>query len=404
MSRATAVKAGSSAWTVSAGHRRLTWALALAQLLSWGAFYYALPIFVAPISEELGWSRQSIFWGLSGALLTSVFVAPLAGRQIDRGRGKAVLVGGQLIGSMCLAALAAVDSLWLFLLLCGGIGVSQGACLYDTAFSLLHRHLKADAPGAIIRVTLIAGLAGTVFVPAGQYLVEHLGWRAAAPILAAAGLIPIALYAPFLPGVGRDTDFGDRSGSAPLPPLPRNGAIIAIIVAFGASTAVFSTVTIHFLPLMIDRGLSGLAAAQIFALIGPAQILGRVAIWLLPIRVGALDHGVTVFLLQALAVLVLALAGTGAWLVLFALVFGLSSGLLTIVRGAAPAELCDYRAIGRLNGLIGAVSGLTRALVPALFALAIAYVGVGTALAILLAISLAGAAAFISARLIGRQV
>jgi len=380
---------------VAAPRDFLTGVLALGQLLSWGAFYYALPVFVAPISAELGWSREIIFWGLSAALLTSVVVAPAVGRRIDGGRGKSALLVGQLAGGLSLLVLALTGDLWLFLLLCCGIGISQGACLYDTAFSLLHRYLGTDAPRAIIRVTLVAGLAGTIFVPAAQFLVEQLGWRLAAFILGGVGLLPCILYLRFLPDVraARETPFTE---DIPLAPLRWNASTIALVAAFGASTATFSTVTIHFLPLLIERGMTGFAAARIFALVGPFQILSRFIIWGLSGRLSALGHGVIVFLLQALSILILASAGTGAWLWAFAVTFGVSSGLLTIVRGNAPAEICDRSAIGRLNGAIGGAGGLSRALMPGLFALLAARTSAGTALAALFILSMAGAAAFAS--------
>jgi MFS family permease len=372
----------------------LIWTIATGQLLAWGAFYYALPVFVAPLADGLGWDRQLLFWGLSAALLTSVAAAPFVGRLVDRGHGRAALIGSQLLGASCLLLLSTADRLWLFLLLCCGLGIAQAACLYDIAFALLHRWLGKQAPAAIVRVTLIAGFAGTLFVPLAQWLVGQVGWRGAFLVVAALGGLPVASYAFLLPREPLPVRAGPEQPQ--LATFRPDRAAVAMVIAFGASTAAFSTVTIHFVPLMIDRGMTGLWAAQVFALIGPSQVAARLAMWPLAGRV--VSYGVAIFLLQAAAVLALAAAGTGSLLFVFALLFGASSGLLTILRGISVAEVCRRDAIGRLNGIIGAVSGLCRALGPALFAVAVVRVGAETALAVLLTLSVLGAASFGLAR------
>lgn len=379
--------------------RPLTWVLAVGQLLTWGIFYYALPVFVDPISKELGWNRQLIFEGLSAALLVSVLTAPFVGRQIDRGLGKSALICGQIVGTVCIASLGGVSHPAWFLLLCCGLGVAQGACFYETAFSLLHRQLEEAAPSAIVRVTLIAGFAGTVFVPGSQYLVDHLGWRESALLLAAVSLIPPLIYA-----VGIPPDHAEPVASdAQEPPsegrLEWTAAIFAMVAAFAASTATFSTVTIHFLPLLVDRGVPAFEAAKIFALVGPSQIVARIFIWLVPLRTQVLKWGLLVFALQAASIAMLWYSSGAARLAGFAMLFGVSSGLLTVVRGTAPAEICDRRFIGRLNGVIGGAGGLFRALAPAAFALLLARSGQSAALGILFAISLCGGVAFVLARL-----
>lgn len=377
-------------------------AIAIGQLLAWGSLYYALPVFAAPISADLGWDRALVFWGLSAALLASVAAAPLVGRLVDQGHGKAILIGGQLIGLASLLLIATASDRWVFLLLCCGVGVAQAACLYDVAFSILHRLLREDAPKAIVRVTLVAGFAGTLFVPLSQYLVDQVGWRLALFTVAAIGATPAAVYAALMPSEGA-APAEDNESAAALTPMRWNGATISLVAAFGVSAAVFSTVTIHFVSLMVDRGMGGLAAAQVFALFGPSQVAARIAMWPMADRLSPLGHGGAVFLLQAASVGALALAGTGPMLIAFALLFGASSGLLTILRGTAVAKICCREAIGRLNGAIGAASGLSRALCPALFALVAARWSANAALILLLLISLAGTAAFILAGRYARE-
>ena len=374
--------------------RRLTLAFAVAQLIAWGPFYYSLPVFVEPIAIDQGWGREFIVWALSAALLSAVVAAPLVGARIDSGRGRSSLIIGHALGALCLLGLSQAQSAILFFLLCCCLGLSQAACLYDAAFSLIHRHLRADAGPAIVQVTLVAGLSGTVFVPLTQFMVDQMGWRTAMAALAVVSLLPTGAYFLTLPRSGADA----RNAAKPTAAIAWSRPLTLLVAAFGLSTAAFSAVTIGFLPLMIGRGLDGMAAAQLFALVGPAQIAGRLLISIRSRSFRPFVHGPYVFAVLPIATLVLIAAGTDlAWLVAFALLFGLNSGLSTIVRGTAPAELCDVATIGRVNGVIGAVGGLCRAAAPALFALTMARLGADAALVGLLACAVFAFATFLGA-------
>jgi len=49
----------------------LVWGLALAQLVSWGSFYYAFSLFVVPMERDLGWGRDALNGALSLGLIRS---------------------------------------------------------------------------------------------------------------------------------------------------------------------------------------------------------------------------------------------------------------------------------------------------------------------------------------------
>ena len=74
----------------------LVWALAAAQLVSWGSIYYSFSLFVVPMESELGWSRASLNGALSLGLLVSGLVAYPIGARIDRHGGRAVMALGSL--------------------------------------------------------------------------------------------------------------------------------------------------------------------------------------------------------------------------------------------------------------------------------------------------------------------
>src|SRR3546814_9283997 len=63
---------------------------------------------------------------------------------------------------------------------------------YDAGFAALTRRLGGSAPRAIMRMTLLGGFAGTVFIPLTGWLADTCGWRGALMILAAINLLAAA--------------------------------------------------------------------------------------------------------------------------------------------------------------------------------------------------------------------
>ena len=82
----------------------LIWALAIAQLVSWGSLYYSFSLFVVPMEAELGWSRTTLDGALSLGLLVAGLLAYPVGAWIDRHGGRAVMSLGSLSGAALLWA------------------------------------------------------------------------------------------------------------------------------------------------------------------------------------------------------------------------------------------------------------------------------------------------------------
>ena len=85
----------------------VTWALALAQLVSWGSVYYSFSLLVVPMEQSMGWSRTMINAALSIGLLVSGFAAYPVGRWIDHGLGRRVMVIGSAVAAAMLVLWAA---------------------------------------------------------------------------------------------------------------------------------------------------------------------------------------------------------------------------------------------------------------------------------------------------------
>src|SRR5690606_17652155 len=126
----------------------------------------------------------------------------------------------------------------------------------------------------------------------------------------------------------------------PLEGLTRTVAMLLFGAVAAASAVVIGALAVHLVPIMEATGLAAGAAVFLASLKGVAQVAGR--IWDLPLarRWHPLDVGRVSVLLIPLSFAVLMLGGASFWTALaFTLLFGVSNGLVTIVRGAVPLAL-----------------------------------------------------------------
>jgi len=150
--------------------------------------------------------------------------------------------------------------------------------------------------------------------------------------------------------------------------------------------------------LMTSLGLSARDAVLIGSLIGPMQVAGRVVEFTVGRRLPALAVGTLAFALMA-AALALLTQVRGVWIaaIAFAILYGGSNGVMTIVRGTVPAELFGQRGYGTLLGRLALPQFLAKAMAP--LALALLFTFDPTRTTALYALALTAVAALFAYRL-----
>ena len=97
------------------------------------------------------------------------------------------------LGSVAAAALlllwAQTSSLLMLYAVWACLGVTSAMTFYDPAFTAIAVWFKRDRARAMLTVTLVAGLASTIFIPLDTWLLSALGWRGAVRVLAALMLL-----------------------------------------------------------------------------------------------------------------------------------------------------------------------------------------------------------------------
>ena len=156
-----------------------------------------------------------------------------------------------------------------------------------------------------------------------------------------------------------------------------NGNLVFILIVLGFSLAGFvSAATLfHMVPMLGLLGL-GMASVWVASLLGPAQVASRLVNMAFGKDVPATMLAVVSAITMPLALGILALsAPSTAGAIAFAIVFGLGSGLFSIVSGTLPLAIFGKAGFGKRLGWIGLGRLGLSALAP--FALSVALGAIG---------------------------
>lgn len=171
-------------------------------------------LFVIPISEELGLSRQMIGWAQTGRLWAGGLSGVAIGWWLDRYGPRVPVLAAIVIATAGLLVLARVQSaavLFGVLLALGASGWTGagGSALFATVpVAKWFIRLRGRATGM---VQLGLGVGGALLLPLTQMLISNRGWRAAWVVLAwfSAATLPLVLLLRRQPGdLGLEPDGG----------------------------------------------------------------------------------------------------------------------------------------------------------------------------------------------------
>lgn len=358
--------------------------LGTAQTLAWASTYYLPAILAAPMAQSLGLSVATVFAAFSGALIITALAGPAAGKAIDRFGGRPVLLASSLLFATGLTMLAAAHGPLLFFTGWFVLGLGMACGLYEAAFAALVWLYGHQARNAITGIALLGGLASTVGWPLSGWLDAELGWRGACLVWAGLHLIvglPLNALLPRAPAptvlhARAPTTRTPAAGTAPpeaaTPDVRR--ILILLAVVFASTLFISTAMGAHIPRLLQGSGLTLAAAVGIAALVGPAQVVGRLLEFgllrhvhpLLSARLAAAAH--------PLGAVILLLLGAG-YAPLFALLHGLGNGILTIAKGLLPLALFGPAGYGARQGWLMVPARIAQACAPFLFGLGLEHWG-----------------------------
>jgi MFS family permease len=237
--------------------------------------------------------------------------------------------------------------------------------LYSPAFAALTRWAGPRRVTALTTLTLVAGLASTVFAPLAAGHQAAGDWRSAYAWLA--GLLAVVtvplhwwgLDHPWVPVTDAAHDDG------PPPRDVRTVPFIALMVTATISAFVVYAAVVNLVPMLVERGLTTTEAAVGLGIGGIGQVAGRLGY----ARFARATTPVSRLAITIVAVSIttaLAAVAPAEIVVLFAVsaAMGVARGIFTLIQATAVSDRWGIARFGHLNGILSAPVLVASALAP----------------------------------------
>jgi MFS family permease len=343
-------------------------ALSITETITWGIVYYGFAVFLTPMERDLGFSRVALTGAFSVGLLTAALVGLPVGRWIDRHGARGLMTIGSCAAVALMLAWSRVETLWALYVVWALMGLAMAATLYEPAFAAIVGWFAHHRDRALLTLTLVAGLASTIFVPIETALLARMHWRSTLVTLAvflAASTIPIhafVLRAPPRHGAGGAPTAAPTGRS--VREALRTVVFWVLTVAFVASNFAVNAVTIHVIPYLTGHGYPLATAAMTIGWMGAMQLLGRIMFGPIASRFGHRQMTATIFVAQAGGLALLASVKHLPSLIPIIVLMGAANGMATLARASIVAEIFGRRNYGAISGAMALGSNGARAVGP----------------------------------------
>ncbi len=368
--------------------RRAILGLGVTQIIGWGTTYYLLSLLSQKIGDDLDISSALVLGGASVPLICAAIFGPAIGRWQDRSGSRIVMSVGSVITALGLAMLSKAGSLWSYYLAWTIIGIGGPMALYSAAFTALTQIAGHQARRAISFLTFMGGLASTIFWPFTAYLMQHMGWRDIVLFFAGLNLV-ICLPLHLLLLNGSEAARNGAERAATVEPGIRHEAfalafgLFALMLAFNG--LIFNSWSLLVFPVLEGLGFAATAAVLIGSLVGVFQVAGRMGEMLFGSRYSVMITAmVSAFCLPAAFLVLLWSGGTPIIGIAFAMLYGISNGLLTIARGGLTLAMFGSRGYGERLNKITVSQNTAGALAPILGGFMLDHLGAASLVSVML--------------------
>lgn len=274
---------------------------------------------------------------------------------------------GSVLAAPALCLVATANNLPMFFTGWVVAGTAMGMVLYPPAFAAVTRWWDVGRTRALMILTIVGGLASTVFAPLTALLSAGVGWRSTYLILAGA-LLAVTVPAHFF-GLRRRWEAPVDTGDGPVlsrdvpSDIIRTVPFIALVAAVSLAALASFAAVVNLVPLLTERGIDTTLAAAALGIGGIGQVLGRLGYSIferLPLR---LRTGL-VLLATTLTTALLGLTETLTAALLIALAAGVARGIFTLLHATAVTDRWGSKHYGRLTALLASPITLATALAP----------------------------------------
>lgn len=328
----------------------------------------AFGVFLVPMTAEFGWDRSAFALALSIFAVVSGIVPPVAGRMADRYGPRVVLTVGAALNAVGMMLMAFTPNLWYAYIVYGVvIGLGFGIAGQSANAALLSRWFVKRRGMALSISSTGLGMGQLILVPFATLIIIHASWRISFLVMGALSFILVPICIILLRRSEPPEHHAEVSETSAPPQLPTTACLPSEVIrnqtrlAFrsrsfwllgggfmGCGFTIYLLMT-HVAALAVDRGISAAQAGTALGLVGGTGIVSGVIVGSLSDRIGRKHLLAGLYLLRAVAVVVLMTADTALALYAFAVMFGLSRANGALVA-ASVIDLYGRQAVGSILG------------------------------------------------------
>ena len=331
---------------------------------------FSLPIFLAAIGQDTGWSRTGISSAMTIAFLAMALGSLAWGTLSDRFGPRKIVLTGAILIPLGLALASRATTLVEFQLLFGLAVGGATAAVFAPMMACVTGWFETRRSLAVSLVSAGMGVAPMTMSPLAAWLVTNHNWRVAMLIiagLAAAVMIPASLLVRRPPALDRTvpmakaaTDKNNMTFGQAL----RSPAFIILVLTNFFCCATHSGPIFHTVSYAVTCGIPLVTAVSIYSLEGLAGLGGRVAFGLLGDSFGAKRVLVSGLLLQAVVALSYAFIHELSSFYIVAAVFGFTYAGVMPLYSVLARENFPLRMMGTVIGSTSMAGGLGMAIGP----------------------------------------
>ncbi|MFM2066335.1 MAG: hypothetical protein RLZZ584_1244 [Pseudomonadota bacterium] len=338
--------------------------LSMKQVLLCGAMIVTLSmgirhgfgLWLAPITGERGWSRETFAFALAIQNLMWGIAGPFAGALADRFGAFRVLIGGSVLYASGLVLMALATSGLAFTGSAGVlIGMAQSGCTYAVIYGVIGRNVAPEQRSWAMGVAAAAGSFGQfLMVPVETWLIGHLGWQEALILLgcAALAIVPLAFGLKEPQFVGDAARPKQSIGAALREAFAHNSFLLLTAGYFVCGFQVVF-IGVHMPSYLKDHGLAPQVASTALALIGLFNIFGTYSAGVLGQRMPKRYILSAIYGLRALAIVAfLAVPLTPLSVYVFASVMGFLWLSTVPPTNAVVAQMFGVQYMSMLGGIV----------------------------------------------------
>jgi MFS family permease len=312
-----------------------------------GLLLYSFPVFLPFLCNAFGWTRASVSWANSLALIVQGLVSPFVGMYVMRyGARRSLSIGG-ILCVLCFVVASFHTQLWQLYLAYGVLfGLGGSLCGMLAMSTIVNNWFVKKRPLAL-SVLLTAGGFGGLMVSFVMAMVNRFGWRNSYLLLAAMILLLLVILPSFLlvnkpEDLGQVPDgvqAGDKRDSLPNKPN-LYGPSVDFTAAEAIRTSAFWYLTIlaatfmigiqgflvHQVAFLIDNNISKAVAAMAHSLFVVVSAAGRLGMGFWGLRYPSRPLAIMFMLLLILGMTIILFAKTLPIIFLYNILIGLGLG------------------------------------------------------------------------------